>query len=98
MSVAHDLLIRNEWSDTELASAVALAITPFPAHNRITVEGPEVLVSPVMVENIMMALHELLTNSAKYGALSKGSGKIKIFWRTEKQRLHFVWDSTAFEA
>jgi two-component sensor histidine kinase len=75
---AHDLLISHQWTDISLHSAVGLAIAPFSTRRQVAVEGPDVMVSPVMVENIMMAVHELLTNSAKYGALSTGWGKIRI--------------------
>jgi two-component sensor histidine kinase len=85
MSVTNDLLLRNEWKDTGLHSAVSLAIAPFSTHNQIAVQGPEVMVSPVVVENIMMALHELLTNSAKYGALSSGDGKSRYGGRQKEQ-------------
>jgi two-component sensor histidine kinase len=94
ISIAHDLLIRNEWNDTSLHSAVALAIAPFSTRRQVAVEGPDVMISPAMVENIMMALHELLTNSAKYGALSTGWGKIRIRWRRIRDRLYFSWDCT----
>ncbi len=92
MAVAHDLLIKNEWKDASLRSVVKLAISPFVNRNQITVDGPDILVSPAMIENLMMALHELLTNSAKYGALLQPNGAIKIGWRIDGQRLHFVWD------
>jgi two-component sensor histidine kinase len=95
MAAAHDLLVKNEWKDTTLSSVVSLAIAPFLNRNQITVEGPEILVPSVLVENITMALHELLTNSAKYGALSSPSGRIKIAWDTDAGRLRFRWHGIA---
>ncbi len=91
MAATHDLLVNNQWSDMDLNSVVAQAIAPFGDH-QIEFAGPRVIVTPVMVENIMMALYELLTNSAKYGALSSVGGKITIQWRTEAGRLHFDWE------
>jgi two-component sensor histidine kinase len=97
MAAAHDLLLKNEWKDTALRSVVTLAIAPFVKRNQIAMEGPDILVSAVTVENIMMALHELLTNSAKYGALSLPNGTIKVRWqyRIQEQRLRFVWEGIA---
>ena len=94
ISAVNDLLAKNEWKDMSLLSAVHLAISPFSRHNRITVTGPELRVSPVLVENIMMALHELLTNSAKYGSLATEVGRIRISWHTEGNRLRFSWNGT----
>jgi two-component sensor histidine kinase len=42
----------------------------------------------------MMALHELLTNSAKYGSLATEVGRIRISWHTEGNRLRFSWNGT----
>ncbi len=97
MAAAHDLLLKNEWKDTALHSVVTLAIDPFVKRNQIAIEGPDILVSALTVENIMMALHELLTNSVKYGALSLPNGTIKIRWQyhIKEQRLHFVWEGIA---
>jgi two-component sensor histidine kinase len=91
IAAAHDLLVNNRWSDMDISSVVAQAVEPFGNH-QIEFDGPRVIVTPVMVENIMMALYELLTNSAKYGVLSSAGGKIRIQWRTEAGRLHFDWE------
>jgi two-component sensor histidine kinase len=92
MAGAYDLLMKNQWKDTSLRSAVAAAVAPFAGGGQIAVQGPDFAISPAAVENIMMALHELLTNSAKYGALSSPKGSIKISWRTQGERLEFLWD------
>jgi two-component sensor histidine kinase len=91
IAAAHDLLVNNQWSDMELSSVVAQAVAPFGDH-QIEFDGPRVMVTPVMVENIMMGLYELLTNSAKYGVLSPAGGKIRIQWSMEAGRLHFDWE------
>jgi two-component sensor histidine kinase len=92
MAAAHDLLVKNEWKDTTLSSVVDLAIAPFMNGDQITVHGPDILVPSIMVENLMMALNELLTNSAKYGALTSPTGQIKISWKVGGGRFRFIWD------
>jgi two-component sensor histidine kinase len=42
--------------------------------------GPSVFVNATAAQNLGLALHELATNAAKYGALSTTSGKVKVDW------------------
>jgi two-component sensor histidine kinase len=44
------------------------------------IDGVGVMLGAHHVQNFSLALHELATNAAKYGALSNGSGKVEIFW------------------
>jgi two-component sensor histidine kinase len=44
-----------------------------------------------------MAVHELATNAAKYGALSNGSGRISVHWtiaERDEEQLQIVWTET----
>ena len=63
--------------------------------NRVTMNGPPVEISTRHVVPVGMALHELTTNSAKYGALSALGGRVDVSWRivTEatKRHLDFEW-------
>jgi len=47
---------------------------------RIRMEGPDVMLNASNAQSLGMALHELLTNSVKYGALSNGEGEIFLGW------------------
>jgi two-component sensor histidine kinase len=49
------------------------------------VEGPSVFLKPEAAQNIGLALHELATNAAKYGALSVPSGQVSIAWNWVSQ-------------
>jgi len=76
---AHDLLTAQKWSGADLGDVVARAIEPFsPA--RFHVSGPRLFLSSKQALAIAMALHELATNAAKYGALSVPSGRVAIVW------------------
>src|SRR5262249_38062158 len=48
---------------------------------QITVEGPSVFLKPEAAQNIGLAMHELATNAAKYGALSVPAGHVTVSWR-----------------
>jgi len=76
----HDLLINEDWAGAPLADLVAAQLAPFAEAGRFEVSGPTVLLSPAAAQTISLALHELATNAAKYGALSVPSGKVKVRW------------------
>ncbi len=58
---------------------------------RFHLEGPEVVLDDAAVLHIGMALHELATNAAKYGALSTPGGQVAIVWRVEAGRCTLRW-------
>ncbi len=62
---------------------------------RITLTGPEVFLSSQLAVSLGMAVHELTTNAAKYGALSVYGGKVDVTWsvtiEAARRRLDFDW-------
>ena len=50
-----------------------------------SIRGPKTALSPKAAELITLAIHELATNSVKYGALGLSQGKISISWRKEQR-------------
>jgi two-component sensor histidine kinase len=77
------------------AKALALA-TYFPPNSvrnvaRISVEGPEILLSPKLALTMALLFHELATNAAKYGALSHSVGKISVRWSHSDPWLNIEW-------
>lgn len=92
---AHDLLTRESWSKVSLRECVLDALEGCgvdPA--RRVAEGPDVMLPPRTAVTISMALHELCTNAAKYGALSTPGGAVSAIWRVEaapEPRLRLVW-------
>jgi two-component sensor histidine kinase len=63
---------------------------------RFLVEGPAVRLAPKATLALSMALHELMTNAAKYGALSNADGRVRLVWRRAKgdpgERLQLRWE------
>jgi two-component sensor histidine kinase len=53
---------------------------------RLVIEGPDVMLTPVAAQNLGMAIHELSTNAVKYGALSTVGGRVRIHWSTYKDK------------
>jgi PAS domain S-box-containing protein len=81
LSRAHDLLTTQNWEGAHLRDVAERALAPFyTGQERIFVDGAQVRVTPKQALAISMALHELATNAAKYGALSNDHGRVRIAW------------------
>jgi PAS domain S-box-containing protein len=96
LSAAHDVLTRAHWESAALCDIVAGALTPFqgPELPRVRIAGPQVLLAPNVALAIAMALHELATNAAKYGALSNATGVVSLDWTLAGEgapELELVW-------
>lgn len=76
----HDILTRENWEAAAIRDIVNHNAEPYHAVDRITVGGPFVRLLPGQALTLSLLLHELLTNSAKYGALSSEAGTIEIRW------------------
>lgn len=94
LSHTHDLLTRNHWDKADLAAILAHEAAPYGA-DRLVLEGPPVSVGPRAALALGMAVHELATNAAKYGALSVASGVVTARWSlsgsADDQRLILDW-------
>ena len=96
MARAHDLLIHGQWEQAELTAVIAQALSPYPK-DRFEISGPAIKLAPRAVVSISLALHELATNAAKYGALSVADGRVAITWSVETgeaDRLKLRWQET----
>jgi PAS domain S-box-containing protein len=83
MARANDMLAGDRWAGADIASVVAEALGAHGAVNegRIRITGPAVDISAYAVVSLSLALHELGTNAAKYGALSLPQGRVDIGWQ-----------------
>jgi len=92
-----DLLVEGGWSSANIGKLVRAQLSPF-THGQsdlISVEGPAASLSPQALQLLGMALHELATNSTKYGALGTGLGAISCAWHhAEDGALCFAWSET----
>ena len=85
LAAGHDLLVASDWKGADLAELVRSQLMPFQdaLEKQITMQGPSVRVSAAAAQALGMALHELATNAAKYGALTHGDGRIEIAWHLD---------------
>ncbi|WP_052003086.1 HWE histidine kinase domain-containing protein [Microvirga sp. BSC39] len=79
---AHDVLTTENWEGAELRNVVAQAVAPYRSlsEDRLTIEGPEVRLSPRIALALSMALQELTTNAVKHGSLSNETGRVDVVW------------------
>jgi PAS domain S-box-containing protein len=82
LAANHDLLVNSEWRGVGMEKLAAAQLAHFGdlLGSRIVFGGPPVLLTPEASQTIGMALHELATNSSKYGALSRKTGSVRIEW------------------
>ncbi|MBQ0772898.1 MAG: sensor histidine kinase, partial [Sphingomonadales bacterium] len=97
---SHDLLLANNWSGSDISDIVEQAIHPFGGtdSSRINVSGPDCRLSARTSLALSMAINELGTNAAKYGALSNEQGMINIDWNftsaTAQSELELRWQES----
>ncbi|WP_339822501.1 PAS domain S-box protein [uncultured Parasphingorhabdus sp.] len=87
LSASHDVLLNNCWQDVPLDELVRSQLAHFgdAIGPRIKLSGPPLRITAPAAQAIGMALHELATNAAKYGALSNDEGVIEILWKLEQK-------------
>jgi PAS domain S-box-containing protein len=94
---SYDLLVTENWHGASASELVRMQLSHYsdliPA--RIEIGGPYVMLKPEAAENIGLAVHELSTNAAKYGALSTDKGRVVVRWWLGEQdgmrRFYIEW-------
>src|SRR5436190_6165544 len=87
------MLAGSREQGADLNRLVEQEFAPYRAagNERVWAKGPNVLLPPATAQTIALALHELATNAAKYGALSNEPGRVDLSWRAETGRLELNW-------
>ena len=80
LAVAHDQVIRGEGGG-QIAELIEAEISPYRTVNvAIALQGPGVWLDARAFSVMALVLHELATNAAKYGALSRAGGRLDVNW------------------
>jgi PAS domain S-box-containing protein len=91
---AHDILTNESWEGASLREVIETAVAAHSGGARVEITGADLRIGPKAAVSLSMALNELATNAAKYGALSREGGRVRIGWRVAEggaPRLVLSW-------
>ena len=86
LSVAHDQLTQSNWKAAPLRDLIEVEAQAWTEADdgRLVLSGPAVMIEARAYQSLALVLHELITNAAKYGALSVREGRLFITWELNK--------------
>ena len=92
-------LAEVQWQGLPIRKLIETHLDVFgTVAERFRLEGDDFMLSPEAAQNFGLVVHELTTNSIKYGALSVPPGKITVSWKAlekdGRQMLHLIWTET----
>jgi two-component sensor histidine kinase/CHASE1-domain containing sensor protein len=89
LSATHDLLTQSDWGTVPIQAVIEAELAPYAnsAEQEVEIAGPHVELAPNDALSLGLAIHELATNAAKFGALSLRGGKVQIRWDMINERL-----------
>ena len=97
LSVAHDQLTQSHWKAAPLSSLIEAEAQAWTnvGDARLVLDGPPVMIEARAYQTLALVLHEMMTNAAKYGALSAEGAQLRIAWSVEGDRgLELRWTET----
>lgn len=89
LSATHDLLTESDWATTPISDVIEAElqhVVETSTHD-VTIEGPTVDLAPNDALSFGLAIHELATNAAKFGALSVPGGRVSVRWSLSSDTL-----------
>jgi two-component system CheB/CheR fusion protein len=98
LSRAHSLLVESDWRGASLAALARQELEPYIAErpDRLRMDGPPVILPADLATPFGLVLHELATNSTKYGSLSRRGGTVNLGWTlnggNEPPMLSVLWE------
>jgi two-component sensor histidine kinase len=89
LSATHDLLTQSDWGTTPIRSVIEAELLPYVQHSdhQVDLQGPQIELAPNDALSLGLATHELATNAAKYGALSRPGGQVAVHWKLVSEAL-----------
>lgn len=88
----HTILSLSSWQGAEIGKLVDEELAPYATGDQIASGGSDIQLQPATAQTLALALHELVTNSAKYGALSTLAGRLSLKWGIEDDVLRMIWE------
>jgi PAS domain S-box-containing protein len=95
MAAAHSLLSKSGWQGVGLDALVRNQLAPYATDTNITISGTDIMLTAAEIQAVARVMHELVTNAAKYGALSIPGGHVSVNWDRKSNgdgtNLSIVW-------
>ena len=89
---AHDQLITTGWKNASLRPLLDSEAKPWAQDSdRISFDGPMVTLDSHAFQAVALVVHELMTNAARFGALTPAGGQLRIDWSLD-EKLDLVID------
>jgi two-component sensor histidine kinase len=86
--------MQSSWGLTSIIEIIRTEVAPYFGTDRprIALEGPDAVIAPNDALSLGLLIHELVTNAAKFGALSNDTGTVSLTWTpAQKQQIRFEW-------
>jgi PAS domain S-box-containing protein len=89
----HSLFAKSRWTGADLGRLIRQELSPYCriGEARAQIDGPTVMLKPELAQAMAVALHELATNAAKYGALSGAKGQVRVEWSCAADQVVLRW-------
>ena len=96
MAKAHSLLSESRWEGVSITRLLHEELEPFgPRNHAVTLEGTDLVLTPKSALSLSLAIHELVTNAAKYGAFSTLGGSVALRWTlADDNSVNLSWAET----
>ena len=94
LSATHNLLMQTSWGPARIVEVIHTEMAPYFETDRrkIVLDGPDVVIAPNDALSLGLLIHELVTNAAKFGALSTAAGTLSLTWSiNDAQQILFDW-------
>ena len=94
----HKLLTTANWGAARIRDILEPELTAVYGADRVRLRGPDILLNARATLSVGMAIHELATNAAKYGAFSNSSGTVSLSWSRvdegEGEVIRMIWEES----
>lgn len=98
LSAIQNLLVYGDWRGVDLRTLIATQAAPYSEGRSLDLQGPNVVLLPAAAQALGLAFHELASNAARHGSLSREKGTVRVEWSVpgegDERALSLTWSET----
>ena len=93
LATAHDLAVSKSMGGVSIRDILTTELGPYVNgdSSQVLMTGPHIGLRPDVAPMIALVLHEIVSNAAKYGALSSEDGLVRVKWSVTEETFSFSW-------